>query len=370
MKSKSFWILIAVHAFLSIPSCKDDEKSKQALSEMERKLEEQTYILDSIKRASELNEDSLENSPIHDLSKMYDQYKESVYLIYTAVDDTTIYQGSGFQITDEGIALSNYHVFKDATGALAVDCYGGRHNIEIISKNEEQDVILFRILEPIASALPLANNIPPIGESCIAIGNPRGLTNTLSTGIISSFRDNYSYIQTTAEITHGSSGGPLFNAAGEVIGITTAGQGEANLNFAINILSLDLPSYMQEPAQPSPENKLIDYYTYLFNKDWDGLYNIYAPYLDKFQYRRNVTREFVIKDHKYYYINHYASQFFTRRIDPVTFYNSRYCYSGQIQYNITNLDNNTTTTFIIESKIYTNTMDKIVEVEEVLISKR
>lgn len=85
-----------------------------------------------------------------------------------------------------------------------------------------------------------------VGEDVFAIGNPKGLEHTLSKGIVSSYRENNTMIQTTTEITHGSSGGPLFNMQGEVIGITTSGVGEANLNFAMNIQILDLIEFTQE----------------------------------------------------------------------------------------------------------------------------
>jgi len=65
------------------------------------------------------------------------------------------------------------------------------------------------------------------------------LSQTLSTGIISGFREDGNLIQTTAEITYGSSGGALFNKRGEVIGMTTSGFGNASLNFAINIKNVD-----------------------------------------------------------------------------------------------------------------------------------
>lgn len=338
--------------------------------DLQDQLEGQKRTIDSIKGAADSMKMVEVNEPISDLSKLYEEYKKSVYLIYTSENDTTDSQGSGFQISNDGICVSNFHVFKDAISAFAMDCYGHTHNIEILSIDENHDAIFFKIEDPISSALPIAKQIPPIGQSCFAIGNPKGLINTLSTGIISSLRKNGDVIQTTAEITHGSSGGPLFNAAGEVIGITTAGYGEANLNFAISILSLDFPIFTPESSQTTTKNILTAYYTYLFEKDWNSLSAMYAPFLDKFQYRRNVSREFVINDHKNYYLNHSASQFHTKRIDPVTFYNSRYCYSCRIQYNITNLDNFTTTTFVVDSKIYTDIKDKIVEVEEVLVSKR
>lgn len=87
-----------------------------------------------------------------------------------------------------------------------------------------------------------------VGEECFTIGNPKGLNQTLSKGIVSGYRDFNKLIQTTTEITHGSSGGPLFNKKGEVIGITTSGLGEANLNFAINIKEIPLVKSYQTNA--------------------------------------------------------------------------------------------------------------------------
>jgi serine protease Do len=94
------------------------------------------------------------------------------------------------------------------------------------------------------NSLNTASDLPTIGEDVFAIGNPKGLEQTLSKGIVSGYREANKYIQTTAEITNGSSGGPLFNMAGEVVGITTSGVGEANLNFAIKIQNLRLHNYL------------------------------------------------------------------------------------------------------------------------------
>ena len=84
---------------------------------------------------------------------------------------------------------------------------------------------------------------PVVGEKVFAITNPEGLEKTLSDGIISALRENKKLIQTTTPITHGSSGGPLFNFRGEVIGITTKGLQEGSLFFAININNLNLIGY-------------------------------------------------------------------------------------------------------------------------------
>ena len=74
------------------------------------------------------------------------------------------------------------------------------------------------------------------GSIAVAIGSPLGLFNTVSTGIISNFweSEGIDLIQISIPITHGNSGGALFNESGKLIGITTSGMGEANLNFAIS----------------------------------------------------------------------------------------------------------------------------------------
>ncbi|MBU0766148.1 MAG: S1C family serine protease, partial [Bacteroidetes bacterium] len=94
----------------------------------------------------------------------------------------------------------------------------------------------------------IVTDLPEIGESIFAIGNPEGLEQTLSNGIVSGYRDSEDngkkfYIQTNAAITHGSSGGPLFNSKGEVIGITTMGVQEGSLFFAINIMKIPYWKY-------------------------------------------------------------------------------------------------------------------------------
>ncbi len=177
-----------------------------------------------------------------DISTLYEQNKDAVFVIYTS-NGTEAAQGSGFFISPSGVAVSNYHVFKGTTPGLeSIVTANGTFKVEsVLKKSEENDFIVFKVSK-IGSVFPflkIANSLPRVGENVFAIGNPEGLENTLSTGIVSSYRgNNKAVIQTTAEITHGSSGGPLFNKQGEVIGITSAGMGDANLNFAINIVGL------------------------------------------------------------------------------------------------------------------------------------
>lgn len=184
------------------------------------------------------------------LSKLYNKLKPSVFLVYTS-DGKNGFQGSGFFVSKDGLAVSNYHVFEGTSQGLeTIETIDGKQFKinEVLEKSKEKDYIIFRVNignYNVANPIPLVSQIPQIGEDVFAIGNPRGLASTLSKGIISAFRENNALIQTTAEITHGSSGGPLLNMKGEVIGITTAGLGEANLNFAVNIKSLKLYRFFQ-----------------------------------------------------------------------------------------------------------------------------
>ena len=150
--------------------------------------------------------------------------------------------GSGFLISTDGVIVTNYHVIKGAEG-LGVKFAQEKDlitNVSVIKTDALLDIALIKINTPInATPLPLGNSDQiAIGERVVAIGNPKGLQNTVSDGLISAVRDEggVKQIQISVPISHGSSGGALINMRGEVIGITSSGieQGQ-NLNFAIPI---------------------------------------------------------------------------------------------------------------------------------------
>lgn len=181
------------------------------------------------------------------LSELYEKNRKGVFLVYSTNDGNSGSQGSGFFMSSNGIAVSNKHVFDDYRNHI-IKLYDGTvlQVSHIIKESTEFDYVIFKVNTKGRQVYTLktASNLPSIGEDVFAIGNPQGLEQTLSKGIVSSYRNENKYIQTTAEITNGSSGGPLFNMNGEVIGITTSGIGEANLNFAINIHLLDIENYL------------------------------------------------------------------------------------------------------------------------------
>ncbi|WP_042341484.1 HhoA/HhoB/HtrA family serine endopeptidase [Calothrix sp. PCC 7507] len=155
--------------------------------------------------------------------------------------------GSGFITSNDGIIYTNAHVVADADNVSVVLKDGRRFQGNVVGVDRVTDVAVVKIK---ATGLPSASlgnsdNLLP-GEWAIAIGNPLGLDNTVTHGIVSATQrstadlgvptERVDFIQTDAAINPGNSGGPLLNAAGEVIGMNTAIiQGAQGLGFAIPI---------------------------------------------------------------------------------------------------------------------------------------
>ena len=123
--------------------------------------------------------------------EVFDKYSTAVFMVFTS-DGMNGYQGSGFFINNNGLAVSNYHVFKGTgIGMEKIKLLGSDivHNVtEIIAKDEEEDYILFRVDCDNTNYLPIASSKPQIGDKVFAIGSPRGLENTFSSGEVSQWR--------------------------------------------------------------------------------------------------------------------------------------------------------------------------------------
>lgn len=225
------------------------------------------------------------------LADLYERACEGVYLILSMNTFGEISQGTGFLINANGLLVTNYHVIEDMMQGAVVYAEGKYVEIDqVIRQDSLNDWAIIRVMPglPPGMVLPLAREMPRIGEACFAIGNPLGLVQTLSTGVVSGYRGEKQLIQTTAEITHGSSGGPLFNQKGEVFGITSSGVGEANLNFAVNIRQVQfddlieppvsgLVPYTDHPLKTRIRQSLEAYYAALLAGDIQPLANCYAP---------------------------------------------------------------------------------------------
>ncbi|MGK5093023.1 DegQ family serine endoprotease [Deltaproteobacteria bacterium TL4] len=138
--------------------------------------------------------------------------------------------GSGSIIDAKGNILTNNHVVGDADKITVRLMDGREFNATLVGADPLSDVAVIRIEGENLPILPMGNSEDiQVGESVLAIGNPFGLSNTVTMGIVSAkgrsnvgIVDYENFIQTDAAINPGNSGGPLINLAGEVIGVNTA----------------------------------------------------------------------------------------------------------------------------------------------------
>jgi len=188
---------------------------------------------------------------IESLPSLIKRIKPSTVIIFVYNDKGEFLKlGSGFFINQNGDVITNYHVIQGASSAEIKTADEKTYPITyIVAVDEQNDLIRLSVNIPSKSVYPLSLNktIPEVGERIIVYGSPLGLENTVSDGIVSAIRDIPDYgriIQITAPISPGSSGSPVLNMNGEVIGIATFQMIEGqNLNFAIpseKIVSLNL----------------------------------------------------------------------------------------------------------------------------------
>lgn len=162
-----------------------------------------------------------------------------------AVLQPAISAGSGVIVDGQrGLVVTNFHVVQNAT-AVEVGLATGRHyRAKLIGAAPRLDIAVLRIDGGKHPTLPLGDSSRvKVGDSAVAIGNPFGLGQTVTAGIVSATNrglgedDGRRFIQTDASINPGNSGGPLINASGEVIGINSAlispNQGNVGIGFAI-----------------------------------------------------------------------------------------------------------------------------------------
>jgi len=183
-------------------------------------------------------------APCHAQEKLPEIIKKvqpSTVLILTYDEDGKVKaQGSGFFISKNGDIITNRHVVEDASRAEIKIGEGKVYAITgIVAEDKEYDLIRASvdIAPELVNPIKLSYSIPEVGEQVIVIGSPLGLEKTVSDGIVSAVREIPRFgkiIQITAPLSPGSSGSPVVNLKGEVIGIATfqilEGQ---NLNFAV-----------------------------------------------------------------------------------------------------------------------------------------
>ena len=210
-----------------------------------------------------------------------------VYIVVRDKEFKPIGLGSGFFVDAAGLIVTNYHVIKGAEFATARLSKGATLFVDgVVATDPDADLALLKVSGAAPAFLKTADGpLPKVGAAVYAIGNPRGLENTFSGGMVSGHRElkeGLTAIQVTTPISPGSSGGPLLNAAGEVVGVTTAYlAGGQNLNFAVPVAAVQRLMQRQGKVQTlasagggrlekAETEELDKAWAAMAKKDWQG----------------------------------------------------------------------------------------------------
>src|SRR2546429_1453088 len=173
--------------------------------------------------------------------------------------DQPLALGSGFFITRDGVLVTNAHVVSGAARVLVRWRGQNGFAVKILNFARRYDLVTIQTTFTSTPAVLLADSdTAAAGQDVVVLGSPQGLEGTVSTGIIGGLRTiaGVRYLQITAPISPGSSGGPVFNSQGRVIAISTATSAKGqNLNFALPVnLLRDVPpaSIAFAAAKPAP----------------------------------------------------------------------------------------------------------------------
>jgi S1-C subfamily serine protease len=204
-------------------------QTKRQLSTFETSLADQKVRLQDLQQQIEIL-DYINQTCLSPWPKIYDQIKHSVVLI-----ETNLYLGSGVVYNHEGYIITNYHVIEGATTIQVTFLDGSVTLASIVGEDPYSELAVIKVspaevteLYPVV--LGSSSNLT-VGEPVAAIGNPWGLSDTITVGIVSSVEREMEapggylivdIIQADAAINPGNSGGPLVNLRGQVVGINTA----------------------------------------------------------------------------------------------------------------------------------------------------
>jgi hypothetical protein len=181
-------------------------------------------------------------TPKKDIPEIAKAAKGAIVTIIMAKNDKPIARGTGFLVKPDGTIVTNYHVIAKGNVAVVKFADGTALPVDgVFATDKFHDLAVLKIHSKTFQTLTLGNSDQvQVGEEVVAIGNPLGLELTVSNGIVSGIRtdekEEGKLLQITAPLSHGSSGGPLFNMAGEVVGINAMFlEGGESLNFAIPV---------------------------------------------------------------------------------------------------------------------------------------
>jgi len=223
-------------------------RQANSLNSQVTSLESQVSDLRGFQNATYQNITILQNGT--SLTALYEDVRNSIVLIEGDIS-SGIQQGSGVVYTFSGrnVVLTNYHVVLGTTNLSVTFSDGNGYSATVLGTDPYSDLAVLSVNASASEFKPLdiaSSSTLAVGESVIAIGNPYGLVGSLTTGVVSALGRTITepdtaggyaianIIQTSTPINPGNSGGPLLNAAGNVVGITTAiVSNSQGLGFAI-----------------------------------------------------------------------------------------------------------------------------------------
>lgn len=215
----------------------------------------------------------------HNHVQIAQQNIPAVVAVNVLAQDSSTHTGTGFIISSDGLIVTNRHVLKNALYTNITFGNGAISGEAIpLAQDDKVDLALLKIEAQHLPHVTLAptDTVWP-GQTITVIGNPRRLQNTVTSGIISQLRtqpDGTVWHQISAPISPSSSGSPVFNAQGEVIGVAASslsGSGNQNLNFAIPVQyvkQLLQDQHLELPAGTSDEGTAHPFLRHI-QKSWN-----------------------------------------------------------------------------------------------------
>lgn len=200
---------------------------------------------------------------------IFKKFNDAVVVVYACdAYGKAFSQGSGVVLNSKGLIVTNYHVCEGSANIKIKHEDLLIEDVTILGGNADDDIMFLKIPENSElNYIPAGNSDKlEVGQKVYALGSPLGFENSITEGIVNGIRkiSRYSgdnYIQISASISHGSSGGALITAGGKLIGITTATiEDGQNINFAIPInkivsSSIYIANYFEEPESKEKKTK-------------------------------------------------------------------------------------------------------------------
>jgi len=211
-----------------------------------------------------------------DIPALVQKAKPAIVEIVTLDQQNNVLKtGTGFFISPDGMLLTNYHVISGGSSIMAKTPSGAVYFFKsFVNTSETYDVAELQFVAMDVPYLTLGSSSTAVeGQRVLVIGNPEGLEGTVSDGIISAFRAGRTMIQITAPVSPGSSGSPVLDESGNVIGVATQVSKEGqNLNFAISAETIRdaIAKSSPKPTSTVARASAQDYSSRAWQKESDG----------------------------------------------------------------------------------------------------